>query len=325
MASRSASSMPMSMSMVRSAMFLFPFGYSNGYSDIRTTSRQPRRGEHRGRSRSTTRPDRWPGCRVVDLTDLRGALCARILADLGADVIRVESARSHPTRSAARVSQREQAQRRARPRDRRGALASTRCWPAPTCSSRTSTAASAPASGSTPTRSPRATRTSCTSRSPTSGSTGPRADWHLEAAAGARGVGRAVGVGLPAPPAVHRAGPPRARLRVGVRRDRRGRRGARPRARTATRPARRGERAGGRARRHDPVVDRDAGLHVDQPAAAGRRPPQRRRRVLGAPGRRRMGARRGRLAEAVGRLQDADAGPRRSSRPRSGRTPGSGS
>jgi crotonobetainyl-CoA:carnitine CoA-transferase CaiB-like acyl-CoA transferase len=29
--------------------------------------------------------------RVVDLTDLRGALCARILADLGADVIRVET------------------------------------------------------------------------------------------------------------------------------------------------------------------------------------------------------------------------------------------
>ena len=28
--------------------------------------------------------------RVVDLTDLRGALCARILADFGADVIRVE-------------------------------------------------------------------------------------------------------------------------------------------------------------------------------------------------------------------------------------------
>src|SRR3954471_20547463 len=28
--------------------------------------------------------------RVVDLTDLRGALCARILADLGADVVRVE-------------------------------------------------------------------------------------------------------------------------------------------------------------------------------------------------------------------------------------------
>ncbi len=30
------------------------------------------------------------GCNVVDLTDLRGALCARILADFGADVIRVE-------------------------------------------------------------------------------------------------------------------------------------------------------------------------------------------------------------------------------------------
>src|ERR1700722_11570327 len=28
--------------------------------------------------------------RVVDLTDMRGAMCARILADLGADVIRVE-------------------------------------------------------------------------------------------------------------------------------------------------------------------------------------------------------------------------------------------
>ena len=30
--------------------------------------------------------------KVVDLTDLRGALCARILADLGADVIRIERA-----------------------------------------------------------------------------------------------------------------------------------------------------------------------------------------------------------------------------------------
>src|SRR3954447_5478540 len=30
--------------------------------------------------------------KVVDLTDLRGALCARILADLGADVIRIEPA-----------------------------------------------------------------------------------------------------------------------------------------------------------------------------------------------------------------------------------------
>lgn len=29
--------------------------------------------------------------RVVDVTDLRGALCARILADLGADVVRVDT------------------------------------------------------------------------------------------------------------------------------------------------------------------------------------------------------------------------------------------
>ena len=28
--------------------------------------------------------------RVVDLTDLRGALCTRILADLGADVVKVD-------------------------------------------------------------------------------------------------------------------------------------------------------------------------------------------------------------------------------------------
>ena len=34
-------------------------------------------------------PGPLDGLRVVDLTDLRGALCARILADLGADVIRV--------------------------------------------------------------------------------------------------------------------------------------------------------------------------------------------------------------------------------------------
>lgn len=40
-----------------------------------------------------------PWLRVVDLTDLRGALCARILADLGADVVRVE--RGEPPESLA--------------------------------------------------------------------------------------------------------------------------------------------------------------------------------------------------------------------------------
>ncbi len=34
--------------------------------------------------------------RVVDLTDLRGAMCARILADLGADVVRVEQGSGAP-------------------------------------------------------------------------------------------------------------------------------------------------------------------------------------------------------------------------------------
>lgn len=41
-------------------------------------------------SAQDTTPGPLSWMRVVDLTDLRGALCARILADLGADVIRVE-------------------------------------------------------------------------------------------------------------------------------------------------------------------------------------------------------------------------------------------
>jgi crotonobetainyl-CoA:carnitine CoA-transferase CaiB-like acyl-CoA transferase len=36
--------------------------------------------------------------RVVDLTDLRGALAARVLGDLGADVLKVEPASGDPGR-----------------------------------------------------------------------------------------------------------------------------------------------------------------------------------------------------------------------------------
>ena len=75
--------------------------------------------------------------RVVDLTDLRGALAGRILADLGADVIKVEPPGGDPDRLrppfagdvaapdrslAVPLPQRRQARRRARPR-RRGGLA----------------------------------------------------------------------------------------------------------------------------------------------------------------------------------------------------------
>ena len=117
--------------------------------------------------------------RVVDLTDLRGALCARILADLGADVIRVERPRSARL-ARARVPQREQARRRARPRRRRATgRDSTSCSATPTCSSRTSPDVR-DALGSTPTTSPPRTRTSCTSRSTDLGLSGPRAGWHLE-------------------------------------------------------------------------------------------------------------------------------------------------
>ena len=43
-------------------------------------------------ARTNTTPDRslLGGCRVLDLADLSGAVCARILADLGADVVKVE-------------------------------------------------------------------------------------------------------------------------------------------------------------------------------------------------------------------------------------------
>ena len=36
------------------------------------------------------RPDTLSGYRVLDLTDEKGMLCARLLADMGAEVIRVE-------------------------------------------------------------------------------------------------------------------------------------------------------------------------------------------------------------------------------------------
>src|SRR5205807_7665820 len=38
------------------------------------------------------------GCRVLDLADLSGAVCGRILADLGADVVKVEPPGGEPDR-----------------------------------------------------------------------------------------------------------------------------------------------------------------------------------------------------------------------------------
>src|SRR5256885_3601358 len=42
------------------------------------------------RTDATQDPSLLGGCRVLDLADLSGAVCGRVLADLGADVVKVE-------------------------------------------------------------------------------------------------------------------------------------------------------------------------------------------------------------------------------------------
>src|SRR5256714_13741874 len=42
------------------------------------------------RTNATQDPSLLGGCRVIDLADLSGAVCGRILADLGADVVKIE-------------------------------------------------------------------------------------------------------------------------------------------------------------------------------------------------------------------------------------------
>lgn len=39
------------------------------------------------------------GCRALDLTDEKGSLCGKILADLGADVVKVEPPGADPSRN----------------------------------------------------------------------------------------------------------------------------------------------------------------------------------------------------------------------------------
>ena len=83
--------------------------------------------------RSASRPTPLDGVRVIDMADGRGEMCGRFLADLGADVIRVEppggaasrdaGAAARRRQPALRDPQRGQARRRRRPHDRGGSRA----------------------------------------------------------------------------------------------------------------------------------------------------------------------------------------------------------
>ena len=189
--------------------------------------------------------------RVVDLTDLRGALCARILADLGADVVRVGSSRRalllscSPTSTATRTSAAScstsirrpaavgwnPASRGRRPRGKRRRRRPSLLGAG---SRRFGTASSAPRS-----------RRACRPR-------GERPPVVLApgGAAGFGGVGNALCQRISRPSAVQRAGLSRPRLRRGLWRDRsRGSRSRRRTASTAVGATGRRQRAGGGARR----------------------------------------------------------------------------
>ena len=113
--------------------------------------------------------------RVVDLTDLRGALCARILADLGADVVRVEhgtppDSLAHAYRNANKRSVVLDLDGTGRSRAARRPARTT-----PTCWSRTSAPTIAVPSHSTRPH-PHLVHVALTDL----GLSGPRAAWHLE-------------------------------------------------------------------------------------------------------------------------------------------------
>ena len=69
-----------------------------------------------GRRRDRTPPGRSRAMRVVDLTETRGALCGRILADLGADVVKVGPPGDGSFASAYRERQQAPGTRGRRPR-----------------------------------------------------------------------------------------------------------------------------------------------------------------------------------------------------------------
>jgi len=260
--------------------------------------------------------------RVVDVTDVRGALAGRLLADLGADVVKVEPPAGDRERLRPPFAGGVSAPDRGlaflyRNANKRGAvidLHSADGWHrfcelceradvlvenwGPTASDDTASA---------PPRSASATRISSTWRWRTSASPATRT-LAARAAARLRRVGGAPRLGVPGSAAVLASGLRRARLRVDVR----GRRRARGRDRSrATRPGPdgRGLRAGGGAERAQPVVDPARRLRAALPDAARHAAPERRRRVLRAADRGWLGARAARLAAAVEGLRGAAREP----------------
>ncbi len=232
--------------------------------------------------------------RVVDLTDLRGALCARILADFGADVIRVEP--KEPPDSLAHAY---------RNANKRGVVLDPGDQAAlDELLADADVLVENVGVDAITERHPHLVHVALTDL----GLSGPRSGWHLEPLPALAASGALWASGFPQFPPCNAPGD--------LAHDCASVYGAIGAVAAALDRARSGD---GRGQVVE-VSAQEAGLAglipwsvamqdylADQPAAPGRREAQRRWCVLGAARSRRVGAHRRRLTEAVGRLQVAHA------------------